>query len=45
MSFFGFDTSKPRNPGHNASAAGFGTAPDPFASLPHGQEMDDDDEG
>lgn len=46
MSFFGYDTSRPRDPGHNSQAPGFGTAPDPFASLPQRQGLeDDDDEG
>lgn len=46
MSFFGFDTSRPRDPGHHTQAPGFGTAHDPFASLPHGSGVeDDDDEG
>ena len=45
MSFFGLDTSRPRDPGHNSQAPGFGIAPDPFASLAQGQRLDDDDEG
>ncbi|KAF2240003.1 hypothetical protein EV356DRAFT_562750 [Viridothelium virens] len=33
MSFFGFDTSLPKDRGHNPKAPGFSLAPDPFAGL------------
>jgi DNA topoisomerase 2-associated protein PAT1 len=41
MSFFGFDTTLPRDRGHNPSAPGFAQAADPFAGLSR-QEDDDD---
>ncbi|KAI9773983.1 MAG: hypothetical protein M1839_001934 [Geoglossum umbratile] len=43
MSFFGFDTTLPRDHGHPANAPGFGQAPDPFAGISRGIEDDDDD--
>jgi DNA topoisomerase 2-associated protein PAT1 len=33
MSFFGLDTSLPKDRGHNLAAPGFSQAPDPFAGL------------
>jgi len=41
MSFFGYDTTLPRDRGHNAAAPGFSQAADPFAGLSR-QEDDDD---
>lgn len=43
MSFFGFDTSLPRDRGHNPRAPGFGQAPDPFAGLSDRQGTDEQD--
>lgn len=40
MSFFGFDSTLPRDRGHNPSAPGFSQAQDPFARPGDG---DDDD--
>ncbi|KAH0565422.1 hypothetical protein GP486_001198 [Trichoglossum hirsutum] len=42
MSFFGFDTTLPRDRGHPTNAPGFGQTPDPFAGLSRGAEDDDD---
>ncbi|KAB2581200.1 DNA topoisomerase 2-associated protein pat1 [Lasiodiplodia theobromae] len=44
MSFFGFDTSLPRDrPAHHSSAPGFGQTPDPWAGLSgQGAPADDD---
>ena len=39
MSFFGFDPQGPPNRGHPAQAPGFGSAPDPFASISQGQGL------
>ena len=44
MSFFGFDTTLPRDGGHPTKAPGFGTVPDPFASISQGRALEDDDE-
>ncbi|KAI9679456.1 MAG: hypothetical protein M1817_005478 [Caeruleum heppii] len=48
MSFFGFDTTLPRDRGHPASAPGFSQPPDPFADIRKRQaaaeEEDDDDD-
>jgi DNA topoisomerase 2-associated protein PAT1 len=46
MSFFGFDTTLPRDRGHNPSAPGFSQAADPFAGLsrPGDEEGDEDDD-
>jgi DNA topoisomerase 2-associated protein PAT1 len=43
MSFFGFDTTLPRDRGHNPSAPGFSQATDPFAGLSRPGDEDDDD--
>jgi DNA topoisomerase 2-associated protein PAT1 len=43
MSFFGFDTTLPRDRGHNLSAPGFSQATDPFAGLSRPGDEDDDD--
>lgn len=43
MSFFGFDTTLPRDRGHPSSAPGFGQAQDPFAGLSGGGEDGEDD--
>jgi DNA topoisomerase 2-associated protein PAT1 len=43
MSFFGFETTLPRDRGHNPSALGFSQATDPFAGLTRKEEGDDDD--
>jgi DNA topoisomerase 2-associated protein PAT1 len=42
MSFFGFDTSLPRDRGHNTAAPGFSQVADPFAGL-SGRDNDNDD--
>lgn len=42
MSFFGFDASLPRGRSHNATAPGFGAAPDPFAGLSSRAQAFDD---
>ena len=46
MSFFGFDTTLPRDRGHPSTAPGFGQAQDPFAGLSRGglKEGDNDDD-
>lgn len=41
MSFFGFDSTLPRDREHNSRAPGFSQAPDPFAGL---SRPDDDDD-
>jgi DNA topoisomerase 2-associated protein PAT1 len=43
MSFFGFDTTLPKDRGHSTNAPGFGQAPDPFAGLGRAAQGDDDD--
>lgn len=43
MSFFGFDTTLPRDRGHPSAAPGFSQAQDPFANLSGGPGDDDDD--
>lgn len=42
MSFFGFDTSLPRDRGHPATAPGFSQATDHFAGLSNADDDDDD---
>ncbi|KAH8808889.1 topoisomerase II-associated protein PAT1 [Xylogone sp. PMI_703] len=42
MSFFGFDSTLPRDRGHNPSAPGFSQAVDPFAGF---SRPNDDDDG
>jgi len=42
MSFFGFDTSLPRDRGHPAMAPGFSQATDHFAGLSNADDDDDD---
>lgn len=44
MSFFGFDTTLPRDR-HPAQGPGFGTAPDPFSAISRNQRIEDDDDG
>lgn len=44
MSFFGFNPALPRDGGHPRHAPGFGTAPDPFASIAQGRSLEDDDD-
>ncbi|MCJ1404183.1 hypothetical protein MMC11_007408 [Xylographa trunciseda] len=44
MSFFGFDSSLPKDRGHPSAAPGFGQAPDPFAGLSHDRARYDDDD-
>ena len=44
MSFFGFEPTVPKDGGHPPRAPGFGTAPDPFASIAQQRDMDDDDD-
>ncbi|KAG0646076.1 DNA topoisomerase 2-associated pat1 [Hyphodiscus hymeniophilus] len=41
MSFFGFDSTLPRDRGHNPSAPGFSQAADPFAGLSRPEDDDD----
>jgi DNA topoisomerase 2-associated protein PAT1 len=43
MSFFGFDSTLPRDRPHNSAAPGFSQAPDPFAGLSRPDDGDDDD--
>lgn len=47
MSFFGFDTTLPRDRGGSSNGPGFFQAPDPFAGIPRPNEdlQDDDDDG
>lgn len=47
MSFFGFDPTGPKDRGHPSQGLGFGTAPDPFASISQnrGIGQDNEDEG
>ncbi len=44
MSFFGFDATLPRDGGHPTKAPGFGTAPDPFASISRNRALEEDDD-
>ncbi|MCJ1391355.1 hypothetical protein MMC18_004218 [Xylographa bjoerkii] len=44
MSFFGFDSSLPKDRGHPSAAPGFGQAPDPFAGLSQDRARYDDDD-
>ena len=44
MSFFGFDPRNPQDHGHPAQAPGFGSAPDPFASIPQNQGLGQEDD-
>jgi DNA topoisomerase 2-associated protein PAT1 len=44
MSFFGFDATLPRDGGHPTKAPGFGTAPDPFASISRDREVEENDD-
>lgn len=44
MSFFGFDPRGPQDPGHPAQAPGFGSAPDPFASISQNQGLGQEDD-
>ena len=44
MSFFGFDPRGPQNRGHPAQAPGFGSAPDPFASISQNQGLGQEDD-
>ena len=45
MSFFGFDTTLPRDRGHPTKGLGFAAAPDPFAGISSNrpEEENDDD--
>lgn len=43
MSFFGFDTTLPRDRGHPTTNLGFGAAPDPFASISSNRPLEHDD--
>ena len=43
MSFFGFDTSLPRDRGHQSNAPGFAAPQDAFASLSGRGAANDDD--
>lgn len=42
MSFFGFDSTLPRDRGHNTTAPGFAQAADPLAGLSRPAEDDAD---
>ncbi|MCJ1283205.1 hypothetical protein MMC26_002533 [Xylographa opegraphella] len=44
MSFFGFDSSLPKDRGHPSAAPGFGQAPDPFVGLSQDRARYDDDD-
>ncbi|KAF6226614.1 hypothetical protein HO173_012444 [Letharia columbiana] len=44
MSFFGFDPRGPQDRGHPAQAPGFGSAPDPFASISQNQGLGQEDD-
>ena len=44
MSFFGFDPRIPQDHGHPAQAPGFGSAPDPFASISQSQGLGQEDD-
>ncbi|MCJ1472452.1 hypothetical protein MMC13_001100 [Lambiella insularis] len=44
MSFFGFDSTLPKDRGHPSTAPGFGQAPDPFAGLSQDRARYDDDD-
>ncbi|KAI9821876.1 MAG: hypothetical protein M1827_002458 [Pycnora praestabilis] len=44
MSFFGFNSSLPRDRGHPATAPGFGQAPDPFAEVSRAGARNDEDD-
>ncbi|OCL12033.1 hypothetical protein AOQ84DRAFT_312895 [Glonium stellatum] len=44
MSFFGFDTTLPRDRGHQTNAPGFGQVPDAFAGLSGSGALKDDDD-
>lgn len=44
MSFFGFDPRGPQDRGHPAQAPGFGSAPDPFASISQNQGLGHEDD-
>lgn len=44
MSFFGFDPRNPQDRGHPAQAPGFGSAPDPFASISQNQGLGQEDD-
>ena len=44
MSFFGFDSTLPRDSGPPSTAPGFGQAPDPFAGLSQDRARFDDDD-
>ena len=43
MSFFGFDTTLPKDRGHPLAAPGFGQVQDPFAHLSQGANNEHDD--
>ena len=43
MSFFGFDPQGPQSRAHPGHAPGFGSVPDPFASMSQGQALEEDD--
>ena len=45
MSFFGFDTTLPRDRSHQKSAPGFAAPQDAFASLPTHSAADDETYG
>jgi DNA topoisomerase 2-associated protein PAT1 len=44
MSFFGFDTTLPKDRGHPAAAPGFGQAPDPFADLSRHRDIEEEND-
>jgi DNA topoisomerase 2-associated protein PAT1 len=43
MSFFGFDTTLPRDRQQGGPAKGFFENPDPFAEVARAQALEDDD--
>ena len=44
MSFFGFDPRNPQDRGHPTQAPGFGSAPDPFASISQNSGLGQEDD-
>ncbi|KAI4137177.1 MAG: hypothetical protein L6R39_007435 [Caloplaca ligustica] len=44
MSFFGFNTTLPRDQGHPSNAPGFTTAPNPFATFTENPPSEDDED-
>lgn len=44
MSFFGFETTLPRDGGHPVNAPGFTAVSDPFASISNNRPEEDDED-